>query len=222
MQNKRRAMTLVELLVVMAILGVLVALLLPAVQSARAAARSAACKNNLRQVGLAVQQFCELHDGRFPSFSHNESAVDESWVYTLAPHLESVDEIRICPEDPIGAERLAVKSTSYVINDYIAADVAGAIRNLHKLQATSKTKIVFEGSDARSTAFANEHVHASKWFSQVSQDLGWVAWAVEQDIQLDRHVHSAHYLYADGHVEAIDAAQVHAWIADGFDFARPQ
>ncbi|HEY6564607.1 MAG TPA: DUF1559 domain-containing protein [Pirellulaceae bacterium] len=57
--------TLVELLVVLAIIGVLVSLLLPAVQAAREAARRAACVNNLRQVGLAIQQ-CEHALRRFP------------------------------------------------------------------------------------------------------------------------------------------------------------
>jgi type II secretory pathway pseudopilin PulG len=214
-------MTLIELLVTRAIISVLVALLLPAVQAARASARAAMCKSQMRQIGIAMQQFCDLHRGRFPETMH--SGEKKSWIYTLAPHLENVDEIRICPEDDQRDERLRNLATSYLISNYITSTSSPlAIRSLYKLQATSRMMVAFEGADERDPIPKSDHAHPTNWFAQWSGDPNLVVKAVLKELQLDQHVHSAHYLYADAHVDAIPTEQVYEWIALGYDFAKPE
>jgi len=65
---RRRAFTLIELLVVIAIIAVLIALLLPAVQQARESARRTQCKNNLKQIGLALHNYQSTYNVFPPSF----------------------------------------------------------------------------------------------------------------------------------------------------------
>ncbi|HEX6963810.1 MAG TPA: DUF1559 domain-containing protein, partial [Lacipirellula sp.] len=79
--------TLVELLVVVAILGVLAALLLPAVQAARENARRASCQNNLKQIGLAVLNF-DSANGKLPVGASRCEGLGHSWWVDVAPFLE--------------------------------------------------------------------------------------------------------------------------------------
>ncbi|MEQ9409560.1 MAG: DUF1559 domain-containing protein [Fuerstiella sp.] len=94
----RRAFTIVELLIVIAICGILMALLTPAVQNTREAAREVQCRNNLRQLGAATANFESVH-GFFPSNGWGFLWIGDpdrgvgpkqpgGWIYHLLPHIE--------------------------------------------------------------------------------------------------------------------------------------
>jgi prepilin-type N-terminal cleavage/methylation domain-containing protein len=95
---RRVGFTLIELLVVIAIIAVLIALLLPAVQQAREAARRTQCRNNLKQIGVAIHSYHELHRTFPPGYiSRNvansapammESGPGFAWGVMLLPQLE--------------------------------------------------------------------------------------------------------------------------------------
>lgn len=97
MVEVRRGFTIVELMVVIAIVGILVALLMPAVQAARESARRMQCQNHLRQVGLALHNYHAAHRTLPPGclqwrpFRGNPRLKNFAWSALILPHLEATN-----------------------------------------------------------------------------------------------------------------------------------
>lgn len=123
-RNRSRGFTLIELLVVIAVIAVLIALLLPAVQQAREAARRTQCKNNLKQLGLALANY-ESTFTCFPParLGHYVGATWDdgwtSWAVMLLPYVEQSNlynqyNTNVRWNDPINANVVATRLPFYL------------------------------------------------------------------------------------------------------------
>ncbi len=133
--SPRRAFTLIELLVVIAIIAILVALLLPAVQQAREAARRSSCKNNLKQIVLAMHNYSDVHE-MFPPGSIGSAGQNGfGWGTFILPYIEQgplYDQLDLNKPQRAFDHRAAPAGTGLattVINVYQCPSDAGAEAN---------------------------------------------------------------------------------------------
>lgn len=226
----RKGFSLVELLTSIAVISILASIIISAVGSAREAGDKAKCAANLRQLGTATLLYCNDHRGQFPMTTHDtgrnqETGVyDQSWVYTLAPYVGNVDDIRISPGDPMAEQRREQRASSYLLNDYIAVVkkdfdfltasfiVEEDLTNIMSLPNPADTVIVFTCADNLPVSIDREHTHARDWVSFADAST---------EIQPDRYKGGANYLYADGHVAFLTASELEAKFADGINIAEP-
>jgi len=225
----RKGFTLIEMLVVIAIIALLAGLISGAVAQALTSARRTQCMSNMRQIGVGLTAYMTENNGRFPPSRHS-SVEEDAWVTVLGPYLGDVDKIRISPGDPNGAERLRRGGTSYLANDIIfdpptdpvGNPLPGGIRGMWDLKRPSNTLLCVLASDRRRTGATNDHTHTNQW-------TAWPRFLA--DVQADRYRRGrasadrtrgdANYLYADGGVATLRAGILKDWIESGKNPGQP-
>lgn len=209
-----------ELLVVVAIIGGLATILMPAASAARVQAMEAKCLSNQRQIGLALMNYANEHSGELPPTTHTTGSMrkEQSWIFELAPFLNDVDDIRVCPaEPPTRQKRIReMRATSYLLNDLVMDSYEH--NSLIKIPKPSQTLLLFILSESRAPSLTRDHIHGDEWTT-------WTA--ALNDIEPDRHRSgarasnrlkgSANYLFADGHAENKQAAEFKALFDRGIN-----
>jgi prepilin-type N-terminal cleavage/methylation domain-containing protein len=153
-QQAKRGFTLIELLVVISIIATLAALILPAVQQARAAARRAQCQNNVKQLMLAMTNYSSRHNGALPGlYSNFDGVISRSWAVALLPDFDQAAILRSiqdgsfetnyptgvsltvlqCPSDNGNFQQLG--GLSYVVNGGYALNTAWPLLGAHTAAA---------------------------------------------------------------------------------------
>ena len=131
----RGGFTLIELLVVIAIIGILVSLLLPAVQHARAAARRTQCKNNLKQLALGLHNFHDINRAFPPAriiddidrppaglgIARFEAMDEPSWLVRILPHIEQGSVAKLWDLDLVYADQ-PLAARTHVVPTFLCPD----------------------------------------------------------------------------------------------------
>lgn len=186
--------SLIELLVVVAIIGILAGLLLPTLARAKGKAKAIKCLNNLKQMGLSTEMYAEENNDWLPGNQHNLP----SWLYSLTRY--NGTNIFRCPSEK-------TRPYSYAVNDFLTANPAGAPSlNFSRRPAVPSHSETLWMGEILEDIVGQDHFHFADFINSPSPgDItgGYSPNGFRSQVNVLRHQGSALYLYLDGHVESL-------------------
>jgi len=199
--KRKTGFTLIELLVVIAIIAILAAILFPVFSRARENARRASCQSNLKQIGLAFQQYISDNDDRFPQMG---PVLPQTfgWAYFIQPYMKS-EQVLQCPSEPndppsganLDARAVGAGFTDYFYNANIGfVDPASTPPHPSPWKETvatgpSNTILIGDGDFKTGSSTNTDNVN------------GPPVWAI-------RHFDGGNYGFVDGHVKFLKPSMV--------------
>jgi len=193
---RRKGFTLIELLVVIAIIAILAAILFPVFAKAREKARQSSCQSNLKQIGVALMQYTQDYDERYPFLAWGApvasqwnpyiSATDPSqnqYRGQLGPYIRN-SQVFICPSQS------TANNCSYIYSGYLANGSSG--RGMADIQAPAEI-----------AAYADSYNNSQWALDAQHQGMPGPPWGSGggQSRLSDRHNEGANFTYADGHAK---------------------
>jgi prepilin-type N-terminal cleavage/methylation domain-containing protein/prepilin-type processing-associated H-X9-DG protein len=212
---RRRAFTLIEVLVVVAIIGILAAILFPVFARARENARRTGCQSNIKQLALGLKMYSADYDARFPKQIY-DSGLPHGWADAIFPYTKNL-QILQCPSEstPGNSNPLSLAYTDYAFNSNLSA------RNESDLANAANTILVCEGASFSSEQPKdgdNNPFSSSGDCDGNSGKPGAVAelYLLIQKGQLmypdvSRHFDGGNYAFADGHVKWLLPGAIYNW-----------
>ena len=225
MRNRQTGFTLIELLVVIAIIAILAAILFPVFARARENARRASCSSNLKQIGLAIMQYVQDYDEKYPKYvnvnDQKPDAPDILWTGSASagynwlwpaqayPYIKSVQAF-YCPSSPFAGNPINMHYGASAL--VIRSEAAGSLL-IAALQSPASTYMIM---DAGTYTMSYTKVATPSNYGYIPGTAAFASGGsapttsngATGDWQKGRHFDGVNMIFADGHVKWLKSMNV--------------